>query len=219
MRELFQETRIPYLFIDTDIPALTGKLSHIGQDSRQSGVLSGKLMNLLLIGGPFPEGELLLIDPPGSNYHLRERMAGFREYLGDAEALRSFSVLKEQSDSEEELHHILDRHFKDSGSAPAGIFVANPSVYYAASWMEKRGGIWPSVPLIGYALIPGREGFIERGTIDFILTQQPEEQGYKGLMKLYDSQVLGRVLEKNFIIPLNIITRENLHTFVSSKSL
>ncbi len=213
MKALFRDTEIPYLFIDTDIPTLTNKLSCIGQDSRQSGILSGKLMSLLLKTGPFPEEELLLIDPPGENYHLRERMAGFHQYLKESGPPCAASILKENTDGEKEFHLSLDDCFRGRSSAPAGIFVANSSVYYAASWMEKRGGVWPSVPLIGYDLIPGREAFIERGTIDFILTQQPEEQGYKGLMKLYDSQVLGRSLEKNFIIPLNIITKENLHTF------
>ena len=215
MKELFRSSEIPYLFIDTDIPVLDNKLSYIGQDSRQSGILSGKLMTLLINNGPFPEGDLLLIDPPGSNYHLRERMAGFREFIRTAEPGQPVSVFKEERDSESDMHRSLDTFFSEGDAEPAGVFVANPSVYYVASWLEKRGGLWPAVPLIGYDLIPGKEGFIERGTIDFILTQQPEEQGYKGLMKLYDSQVLVRTLEKNFIIPLNIITKENLHTFIS----
>lgn len=203
---------VPYVFIDTDVPGLEAKLSYIGQDSRQSGVLSGKLMALLLGMRPADKGPVLLIDPPGENYHLKERIAGFREYAEAALPGREFLRLKEESDREEEFHRSLDGFFADR-PLPAGIYVANSSVYHAASWLEKRGGAWPGVPLIGYDLIPGREGFVQRGTIDFILTQQPEEQGFRGLMKLYESQVLGRRPQKEFIVPLNIITKENLRTF------
>lgn len=213
MRGLLEESDLPYLFIDTDIPGLSQRLSYIGQDSRQSGILSGKLMNLLLAKRSEIDGPVLLINPPGENYHLRERMAGFLEYLtGQAEAPKVVR-LKEETDSEETFHRSMDERFPPGSALPAGIFVANSSVYYVASWLEKRGQGSPSTPLIGYDLIPGREGYIERGTVDFILTQQPEEQGYRGVRKLYDSQVLGRRLERDFIIPLNIITKENLHTF------
>ena len=53
------------------------------------------------------------------------------------------------------------------------------------------------------------------GTIDFILTQQPREQGYRGIMMLYDEVVLNKRVQKELPIPLNIITRENLSTFDS----
>jgi LacI family transcriptional regulator, galactose operon repressor len=59
---------------------------------------------------------------------------------------------------------------------------------------------------------------VEKGTIDFILTQQPESQGYQGIIMLYDHIVLKKEIRKKVIMPLNIITRENIHTFTDFMS-
>lgn len=206
---------IPYLFIDSDIPEMTEKISYIGQDSYQSGILSGKLMNLLLAGKK--NAAVMLIEPPGSNSHLKKRIQGFRDYLREYRSDCSILDMKEEVDDEESFHRYLDDFKKTSEVLPQGIFVANSSVYYAASWLEKMESSFQNIPLIGYDLIPGREKYIENGLIDFILTQQPEDQGYRGVLQLYDRLVLKKEVEKEMIVPLNIITKENLHTFENYK--
>ena len=50
MKGLLEQADIPYILIDTDIPDLNRRTAYIGQESRQSGILSGKLMGLLLKG-------------------------------------------------------------------------------------------------------------------------------------------------------------------------
>ncbi len=215
MKELLIDQDMPIFFVDSDIPELKGRTSFIGQDSFQSGILSGKLMNLLL-GQSAEDGQeraVLLIDPPGSNPHLKKRMVGFRDYMLIHQKNTRLIEMKEEVDDEQNFHLFLDRFFSESDRLPDGIFVANSSVYYAASYLEKKGDRFCSIPLIGYDLIPGRESFIETGIIDFILTQQPEEQGYRAVIQLYEAEVLKKDIQKDFIIPMNIITKENLHTF------
>jgi LacI family transcriptional regulator len=215
LKPFLRDMTIPYLFIDSDIPELTRTLSYIGQDSYQSGALSGKLMSLLLNHSPQGESGLsiLLIEPPGSNPHLAKRMDGFRQFMQENRRDTLLLNMKEDVDDELSFHSCLDDFFKGIQFPPSGIFVANSSVYYVASFLEKRGESYCRIPLIGYDLIPGREGYVEKGIIDFILTQQPEDQGYKGVMSLYDSQVLKKSIQREVITPLNIITKENLHTF------
>jgi len=212
--------KIPYLFIDSDIPEMTDRISYIGQDSTQSGVLSGKLMGLLLAdrvpGKPFPS--ILVIDPPGSNFHLKSRLDGFRRYMREHLPAAELELLKVEVDDEELFHRRLETYLSTVKDPPDGIYVANSSVYYAATWLEKKGDAFCGIPLIGYDLIPGREALIGKELVNFILTQQPEEQGYQGIMMLYDDRILGKGVRKELITPLNIITKENLHTFRSRES-
>ena len=213
--EVFQErltdSRVPYLFIDTDIPGMAERISFIGQDSYRSGTLSGKLM-AMLIGKQEDKASVLVVEPPGVDYHLQSRIRGFRDYMEKERPEAGIDCLKMHYDDEQRFHTALDEYFS-ANSLPAGFFAANSSVYYLASFLNKRGGGYPEIPVIGYDLIPGQEGLIRNGTIDFILTQDPEEQAYKGLITLYDSLVLKKTVNDEIIIPLNIITRENLHTF------
>ena len=220
-RNMLETVSLPYLFIDSDIPGMNGQIAHIGQDSLQSGILSGKLMNLLLssrhLSSDHPE--VLAVDPPGSNSHLKSRMGGFRQSLKAACPQAKLLQIKENSDNEEDFHRYIGDYFANFSSEeswkPDGIFVANSSVYYMASFLEKRGVEYTGIPLIGYDLLPGRAGLITSGVIDFILTQQPEEQGYRGIIMLYDNLILKQDVAKEVITPLNIITRENLPTFVN----
>ncbi|NLD38590.1 MAG: LacI family transcriptional regulator [Desulfatiglans sp.] len=215
MRAPLEDTDLPYIFIDTNIPDLKQRTAYIGQDSRQSGILAGKLMSLL-ISGRASAGQdqyVLVVDPPGSNFHLYNRIEGFRYYMDAVMPEIRLITLKAEVDNESHFHSRLKEFHIKNQALPIGIFAANSSVYYIASFLEKEGDEYRSVPLVGYDIIPGRESAIEKGTIDFILTQQPEVQGYRGIIMLYDHIVLRKEVSKEVIMPLNIITRENIHTF------
>ena len=216
MRGLLEQTNIPCILIDTDIPDLTQRTAYIGQNSRQSGILSGKLMSLL-ISGKTSAGQasyVLIVDPPGNNYHLSNRIDGFRCFMGAVMPEMKLVTIKAEVDDEHHFHGRLEEFCVNNQALPRGIFVADSSVYYIASFLEKKGDEYASVPLVGYDIIPGREFTVENGTIDFILTQQPEAQGYRGIIMLYDDIVLKKEIHKEVITPLNIITRENIHTFM-----
>ena len=215
MRELLEQSDIPCILIDTDIPGLKGRTAYIGQDSRQSGILSGKLMNLLIAGKCSEEQNpfILIVDPPGSNYHLNNRIEGFSYYMDAVMPDVKLVTLKAEVDDENHFHSSLEEFFKNTPVLPLGIFAANSSVYYIASFLEKKGEKYTSVPLVGYDIIPCRESAVEKSTIDFILTQQPEHQGYRGIIMLYDNIVLKKDISNEVIMPLSIITRENIHTF------
>jgi LacI family transcriptional regulator len=215
MRALLEHTDIPYIFIDTNIPDLKRRTAYIGQDSRQSGILAGKLMSLLITGKTSAGHDpyILIVDPPGSNFHLYNRIEGFCYYMNTV--MPEIRMMTVNADVDDELHfHRMLKEFRTNNlQLPVGIFAANSSVYYIASFLEKGGDEYTSVPLVGYDIIPGREAAVEKGTIDFILTQQPEVQGYLGIIMLYDHIVLKKDISKEVLMPLNIITRENIHTF------
>lgn len=214
--EILNTCTIPYLFIDSDIPELSNRISYIGQDSNQSGILAAKLMTILLGQRiDMADPSVLIIDPSGSdeNYHINSRIEGFHEGARRLIPHAQLQVKQVNPDDEKSFHSFLNQYFQSSPDLPKGIFVANSTVYHAASYLEKAGEPYSSIYLIGYDLIPERTGYIDREIINFIITQQPEEQSYLGLMMLYDKLVLNKTIQEKRITPLNIITKENLNTF------
>ncbi len=202
----------PFLFIDSNIPDMSGQISYIGQDSNQSGILSARLMSLLLMNKV--ESEILIIEPPGNNHHLKNRITGFLGYIHTMIPKMIISIEKVESYSEKAFQEFLETSFSKRDRLPDGIFVANSLVYEVAAFLEKDPSRFDGMHLIGYDMIPGKETYIESGIIDFIITQQPEEQGFKGVLSLYDSLVLGKVIPNTVNTPLHIITKENLKTFM-----
>lgn len=198
-KELLNSCSKPYLFIDSDIPDIDEKLTYIGQDSRKSGVLSAKLMSLLV--SKKSSASILVIYPYGENNHLDERVSGFTECLKKVIEDPKINILKMNE------HRDLNNFIVSSDNTYDGIFVANSLVYSVASTLNM------DIPLIGYDIIPQHTNLISDGTIDFIITQEPKVQGRLGIRTLYDVIILKKDIQKNIIIPMNIITKENLSTF------
>ena len=213
--DILSTVRIPYIFIDTDIPGMKGRAAYIGQDSFRSGYLSAKLMFLLMKSREkdLSLSRIMIVDPPGSNNHLNSRIEGFSRYISECPEQPALQIIKEEVDDEKSIHNYLREILSDSSDLPQGIFVANSSVYYIASYLKGKGGDFEKIPLIGYDFIPHQESLIEEGVIDFILTQQPDQQGFQGIMMLYDYLILKKDISREVITPLNIITSENLRTF------
>ncbi len=218
--------QLPVVLIDSDIEALSSRLAYIGQDTYQSGVLAGRLMELLLAGGADfagqvgqatggATGSLLIINPVYANPYLKQRLEGFSAY--QAEHFPHIpSVEINQIIEPQEYESLLQYYFAEPARLPSGIFVTNASVYDFAAYLQAKGEPYTSIPVVGYDLIFGAASLVEQGVINFVLTQQPIEQGYLGMQTLYNRFVLNQPVEEKHIMPLNIITKENVHTFITT---
>ena len=69
---------------------------------------------------------------------------------------------------------------------------------------------------IGYDLVPENRRWLEEGSIDFLLTQRPDEQGYDGISHLFRNIVLGEHPPEHVFTPIDIVTRENVDLFPGS---
>lgn len=92
-----------------------------------------------------------------------------------------------------------------------GLFVTNSRVYKVASYLAERGSM--GVRLVGYDLLPESVAYLKRDYIDFLISQKPEEQAFKGLSTLFNLVAFRREPEKKQYMPIDIITRENLHYY------
>jgi LacI family transcriptional regulator len=198
-RPFLKGLKIPYVFIDTDLEG-TVRLAYAGQNSRSGGQLAAKLLNLLSRGR---EGAYLIIKPLTDNIHLAGRISGFTESIK-----REYSLLSTGIEAVHNRQEYFDRLDEMGASSSAGIYVTDASAHYAAAYLKERH--CEEVPLIGFDLVEENRAAIRSGLIDFILTQQPAEQGYAGVNILYRRIMLGEDNPGDQIMVPHIVTKENL---------
>lgn len=208
-KELLQQIpkEIPLCCFDSDLPHLE-KLAFIGQDSYISGRLAAKLMRLLTRD----EGDTVILQAVKADNHILDRVEGFRSYY-PADAVPQIYKEEHLDDPAfcEEFMTGLMRDLPDL----SGIFVINASVHGVAAFLEKAGK--SSVGLIGYDLIPPNRRYLETGVIDFLISQRPELQGYRGIMRLFDA-ISGKSGGKpQEIMPVDILTAENVAYYTAFK--
>ncbi|HSA94892.1 MAG TPA: substrate-binding domain-containing protein, partial [Acidobacteriota bacterium] len=95
-----------------------------------------------------------------------------------------------------------------------GIFVSNASTHRAAAYVKSRGAAG-RVHIVGYDLIDENVRFLREGAIDFLISQQPERQGYEGVTTLYRHVVLKEPVPKKVTMQIDIVTSENVDFYRS----
>jgi len=193
----------PYVLFDSALPD-TKPLSSIIQNSFQSGVLAARLADLL-VGGKGRAGLIQIV--PG-DFHLLERARGFRAYFEGRSGMPCAECVIQGDRLGVSFKRALDGLL---GSCPdlKSVFVTNALTYKAAEFLKSRR---PNdrIHVIGYDLIPDNIRYIKEGWIDFLINQRPKAQGYLGIYALYRRLVLGEQVEACVMMPIDIITKENL---------
>jgi LacI family transcriptional regulator, galactose operon repressor len=195
---------IPLCCFDSDLPELE-KLVFIGQDPYMSGRLAGKLMRLLTTD----RGSTVIIQAVQADYHIRGRVEGFRSFYPRKNLPRLYE--EKHFDTPRTRTAFMDELFSDDPDI-RGIFVINSSVHQAAEYLNERG--LQHIGLIGYDLIGPNMRHLETGTIDFLISQRPELQGYRGVFRLFEALNGRPGGEARETMPVDILTAENLRDYI-----
>lgn len=211
--DAFQSLGIPCVLFNTHIDH-TASLSFIGQDLCQSGRLGGELMNLLLRGESGSLAVLHLNEDLDNSVHLAEKEKGFREYFGKvAEGRLRIKTLNLYNPSDA----IFEQQLGDLLEDPAlkGIFVStSKATYLIASFLEryKKTGI----KLIGYDMLDENIRYMKRGVINFLINQNPKRQAFLGVQHLVSHLILKKGAPAEDLLPLEIISQENIDSYLNS---
>jgi len=190
---------IPYVFFDSYLPE-TDALASISQNSYASGILSGKLMSMLVQNSE----KIAVLQAHASNIHINNRIEGFLSFFREDKQPAVF--IEEHLDEQESCSSFLDNLLKKDARWE-GMFVANAAVNQVAHFFENED---ISIPLIGYDLIEDTAAFLQNGIIDFLISQKPHMQVYYGLMILFRHFLLKQDVSKEIIMPIDILTKENI---------
>ena len=86
--------------------------------------------------------------------------------------------------------------------------MTNSRVSQLANYLKERK--INNVRLIGYDLLPDNVRLLKEGYIDFLISQRPEEQGYTGVITLFNKIFLNKDVVRKHYMPIDIIAKENL---------
>lgn len=206
-----KKLNIPFVFIDSEIKD-AGQLGYIGQDSYQSGLVSGKLLDLIL-----PDGNILIIHfakEMDNQNHLVQREKGFYKWFNKNGKSKHQLFTAEVSDTENELwmenikKKIEEKNIK-------GIFVTNSKVFYVGRLIEKFK--LKNVKVIGHDLLKENVVYLKKDIVHFLICQRPEEQGYNAINKLFKSVVQKRIIAMENYTSIDIVTKENVDYYKEFK--
>ncbi len=199
---------IPYVFIDSNIKD-SDKLSYIGQDSFQSGTLAAKLLDYSI-----PENASILIlhfaKELDNMNHLVQREKGFYEYFSKASGKKNLITLEIADPNDLGCQNRIIEQIQ-SNTNIKGIFVTNSQVYYLGRILELINR--QDIRVIGHDLIRENIEFLNKGVVDFLICQRPEEQGYRAIQTLFDHLVLRKEVNSENYTSIDIITKENLEYY------
>jgi len=194
---------IPYVFIDSNIRGQKN-ISYFGQDSYQSGYLAARLMSL----GASSDSQFLIvhISRDGKNInHLKQRENGFRTWFKDHEQTNKTSIETiflpgSEKDSADRILPSVINHETN------GIFITS-NAYKVGRYLKQMK--MDHLRVIGYDLTEDNLKLLKTGMIDFLICQKPSEQGYRGIIALFNYLVNKKTVKTLNHIPIDIITREN----------
>jgi LacI family transcriptional regulator len=212
--EKCDQLEIPYVFIDVFIDNCKN-LAYFGQNSVQSGYLAARLMSYSLRKGINHIYIVKPLNPSAPVYHLSLREKGFSSFfeceLNQQTILHPMDV---DISSPTILINSLEEIFSGD-QKPSGLFVANSRVHLVAGYFEKNN--ITDVILIGYDLLQQNIVYLEKGIIQSLICQKPEEQGYKGVFSLFNHLFLKIPVDKLNYSPIDIIMKENIEYYKNFK--
>lgn len=196
-----KELNIPYVFMDSDIPDHPS-LCYIGPDHYHSGYLAANLARYL-IG---EKDNILIVNISTEiEHHLMRKEEGFRRYFKEHHLPNKIEKLDIRKISYNSIKKCLSQKQLGQNNIKV-IFVTNSKVSFVAKYLKESN---KNILLLGYDTVKENIRYLEEDVINFLFSQKPEEQSYKGIMALYKHIVLKHPVEANSFIPTDIIMKGN----------
>jgi LacI family transcriptional regulator len=181
-------------------------LCYIGQDSFQSGKLAARLLNYSL-----RDGQTVLIlnlDKSTTNaQHLIDKELGFRTYF-QQETSKAVSLISEgfEEFAQADLMKAFLQQQLTEVAELGGIFVTNSRAHLVIAALSD---ILTPPTVVGFDLIEPNLQALRSGQIKFLINQNPEAQGYLGVMTLFQHLIRQVEVPKVQYLPLDIVVKEN----------
>lgn len=207
---MIAERGTPVVLFDSRVEA-DGRYTFVGQDPFDSGVVAGKMLRILMRAA----GTVVVITVGTDDYHLARRAEGFQHFFMNTPAVSIERVSLVEGlgiDPRAELVRRLPRNL----AGVEGIFVTNALSHFMVEYLDRHNTS-RHIPFIAYDLIPQNVRYLREGKIDFVISQEPETQGYEALYELYRQVVLGSAPVETIAMPIELITKENLDSYLNAR--
>jgi LacI family transcriptional regulator len=214
--DVAQKLNIPFITINTEIHH-PGILCYVGQNSFNSGYLAGRLFHLRLS----PGDEIIAINL-GHNLanaqHYSDKVAGLKEYFLKHNMLENpvhfyeFDQFMDSNRLDEFWQGIRKAHPKIKG-----IFFTNSRAYRLIPLIPAEE--LRKIHTVGFDMIEPNIKLLKEDKLDFIINQNPIQQGYMGIMNFVNHFVLHKEVQETQYLPLDIVLKENVDFYIQNQSM
>lgn len=201
---------IPFVLFNNNLPE-AGALSFIGQDLFQSGQVGAGLLHQK----EKPSGTFTILhvyDDIHHSIHLYEKEKGFKDYFAKeaGENIRVKSV-----DLNYLLESTLEKKLNDLLADPElrGLLVTTSKGAFIVSKLLERHGK-NGIKLVAYDLLKENVHYLNKGIIDFLINQNSKRQAFIGIGQLANHLLFQKEVMENIFFPLEIITKQNLQSYL-----
>ncbi len=126
--------------------------------------------------------------------HLFEKEKGFIQYFKDKDVEVSVKIINFEKSVE------LSTLEKNLANVH-GIYITTSKSYLIAEHLK----LYKDIKVIGYDLIPENIAYLNAGTIDVLLNQNPKKQGNKGVLFLSDYLIYKKPMPSLKLFNIDII--------------
>ena len=193
---------IPYVYVDSNLPD-TQPLAVIGQNSFQSGICGARLMQLLVENG----GEVAVLRMMPNDFHINERVNGFLSFFENSDSVTVHEFEVNGSGDEGEFADQM-RSIAQKVPECKGFFITNAAAHRVAKALQSIG--CGGRKIIGYDCIEENRRLVAEGMIDFIISQNAEQQGYAAINTLFRYMVFKEPGAGEVTMPIDIVMAENI---------
>ncbi|MBL0024222.1 MAG: substrate-binding domain-containing protein [Saprospiraceae bacterium] len=191
--EAAEKLNIPFITINTEIdhPDI---LCYVGQNSHNSGYLAGRLFHLRVK----PEEEIVAFNlghTLRNAQHYYDKVVGLKDYFSSHNMLQNpvFWYEFDQFYDERKLKDFWDE-IKSKHPKMKGIFFTNSRAYRIAQFFTDQDR--DTYDVIGFDMIEPNIKYLKEDKIDFIINQNPIQQGYSGIMNFVNYFILKKKSER-----------------------
>jgi LacI family transcriptional regulator len=206
------KTAMPYVTFNTYMNEAKG-LSFIGTDSHASGMVAADLLHMSIPSS----GKIVVLhfdEDLQNSKHMLEKENGFREYFKNSEKkgpqIETIVLNNPTHNYPKELKKLAASNEVD------GLFVSTSKAYEIASLVKS--GKEKRLKIVGYDLLPKNIELMKKGTIDFLLNQNPLQQARTSISTLANHFIFKKKVAPLQFFPIEIISRYNLSSYLNIES-
>ena len=198
---------IPYFFVDGKITDTKPKAAFMANQTA-----CGRLLARLMDGFVADDAEIAVLLPKRIGTQLSNnsaiRLASFRNYFKEKSrdsAVKEFSF---SADNEKKAGEEISAFLKEN-PAVKGIAVVNSTAYLISGAVEKSG--FKGICVGGFDATEDNSRCIREGSLDFIINQHPDKQGFNAVEATLHYLLYGTTdSSADELMPIDIVFMENL---------
>ena len=199
-----KELNIPVVTFNSDING-SGRVAFVAEDIIKSGRTAAEIMSKL-----WDRNTRLLIGCADIRYHAHmKRVQGFLERFAEIGVTEDRFVIVETR-NRLDLTYRYVKHELSNNSDVTAVYMANEDIGSAAKAIKE---VYPNkkIPLVTHDISEEIEGLLIDGVLDFTISQDLFEQGYKPIIILSD-YLFSDMLPSDDLVytETNIITSQNI---------